>query len=456
MKIYITGIAGFLGSNLADFYLNKGYEVLGCDNLIGGDRENVNEKIEFIKGDCEDLDLMTRTMKGVDVVCHAAAYALIAYQTAYLKNYYPEDFIAATMSTELSNTDKLREFVEELKRLKIKIERPNINKCFEDFKSQKNKIYYSLSAIKSVGKEAIANIVRERLKNGAFKSLKDFIIRVNPKDINKLQLEGLVKAGAFDDLENNRNSLLNSIPKLIQLNKSISDEKLSNQSSLFEKNSKEESYDFELSKVKKWSKNDTLTNEFSSIGFYMSDHPLKVYENYFQEMNISSYENFYNSNNINGLVAGTIMSIQEKKSAKGTPFAIIKFTDLKSEFELFLFSDLLILNRDKLKMANSFLITLQKNNLSENDLNKRLNVKNITHLDNFIKKDYNNVLIEINEKPDLIELNKLLKETGKSKINIIVKEQSKTYQFSLKTPRKFNFDTYKDIKNKEYVKKISF
>ena len=75
MKIYITGRAGFLGSNLADFYLNKGYEVLGCDNLIGGDRENVNEKIEFIKGDCEDLDLMTRTMKGVDVVCHAAAYA---------------------------------------------------------------------------------------------------------------------------------------------------------------------------------------------------------------------------------------------------------------------------------------------------------------------------------------------------------------------------------------------
>ena len=136
---------------------------------------------------------------------HAAAYALIAYQTAYLKNYYPEDFIAATMSTELSNTDKLREFVEELKRLKIKIVRPNINKCFEDFK-QKNKIYYALSAIKSVGNEAISNIVRER-KNGAFKSLKDFIKRVNPKDINKLQLEGLVKAGAFDDLENNRNSL---------------------------------------------------------------------------------------------------------------------------------------------------------------------------------------------------------------------------------------------------------
>ena len=75
MKIYITGVAGFLGSNLADYYINKGYYVVGCDNLIGGDRENVNDKVEFVKGDCEDLDLMTRTMKGVDVVCHAAAYA---------------------------------------------------------------------------------------------------------------------------------------------------------------------------------------------------------------------------------------------------------------------------------------------------------------------------------------------------------------------------------------------
>ena len=95
---------------------------------------------------------------------HAAAYALIAYQTAFLKYYYKEDFIAATMSTELSNTDKLREFVEELKRLKIEIIRPNINLCFADFKSEKNKIFYALSGIKSVGREAVSNLVKERKK----------------------------------------------------------------------------------------------------------------------------------------------------------------------------------------------------------------------------------------------------------------------------------------------------
>ena len=95
---------------------------------------------------------------------HAAAYALIAYQTAYLKTYYKEDFIAATMSTELTNTSKLREFVEELKRLEIEIIRPSINNCFADFKTEKNKIYYGLGAIKNVGYEAISNIIKEREK----------------------------------------------------------------------------------------------------------------------------------------------------------------------------------------------------------------------------------------------------------------------------------------------------
>ena len=387
---------------------------------------------------------------------HAAAYALIAYQTAYLKNYYPEEFISATMSTELSNTDKLREFVEELKRLKIEIIRPNINNCFADFKPENKKIYYALSGIKSVGKEAISNVVKEREKNGYFSSLKDFFTRVNPKDINKLQLEGLVKAGAFDSLFKDRHSLFASIPKLIQINKSLYEEKTSSQNSLFLDNSKEDDSIFKIDKKKQWSKNEILLNEFQSIGFYMSDHPLKVYQNYFSEMKICSHFDFINGKQNIALIAGTIMSIQEKKSAKGNPFAIIKFTDLKTEFELFLFSDLLISNRDNLKTANSFILTVQKESSQDINISRRINVKNIVPLDNYVKKTYESVTIEINGNSRINELQDLLKEDGHTNIKIKIRRDFKAYHFILKKPRKFNFDTFNNLKNKDFVKKISF
>ena len=136
-------------------------------------------------------------------------------------------------------------------------------------KSEKNKIFYALSGIKSVGREAVSNLVKEREKNGKFKSINDFIKRVNPKDINKLQLEGLTKAGAFDDLESNRSTLLNSIPNIIQLNKSLWDEKQSKQNNLFEDNSSDNDLLFNANKSKIWTNHEMLMNEFQSIGFYL-------------------------------------------------------------------------------------------------------------------------------------------------------------------------------------------
>ena len=387
---------------------------------------------------------------------HAAAYALIAYQTAYLKHYYKEEFIAATMSTELSNTDKLREFVQELKRLKIKIIRPNINICFADFKAEKNKIIYALSAIKSVGFEAISNVINERNKNGKFKSLEDFISRVNPKDINKLQLEGLVKAGAFDDLCADRSSLFHSIPKLIQTNKSNWEEKNSMQTNLFQNNTDINLEKFNLIKNEKWKENDVLMNEFHSIGFYMSDHPLKVYEKYLKEKKIISFNEFMKRNENNAIVVGTIMSIQEKKSIKGNPFAIIKFSDLESEFELFLFSDLLIQKRNQLKAASSFVLTLQKDFIGKDSISRRVNIKNIIEINDLINELHENVTIELNEKSDFEKLSIFLKESGQTKVKIKIASTSKNYIFELKNPRKFNFKTFSAIKDKEFVKKITF
>ena len=360
------------------------------------------------------------------------------------------------MSTELSNTDKLREFVEELKRLNIKIERPNINTCFADFKPEKNKIYYALSGIKSVGREAVSNLVNERLKNGKFRSINDFIRRVNPKDINKLQMEGLTKAGAFDDLEINRKSLLSSIPKLIQLNKSLWDEKQSHQNNLFGENLDNDETIFKIDSNTKWSNNEKLMNEFHSIGFYMSDHPLNIYKDYFDKMKVVNFTTFIEDKESSALVAGTIMSIQEKKSSKGTPFAIVKFSDLKSEFELFLFSDLLVLNRESLRTANSFILTLQKDNLSKDSFSRRINIKKLISLNDFTKKEYEKVTIQLKNDSKLVDLQNLLKETGNTKIEIKIKQTSKIYTFSLKNLRKFNIGTFNHIKDKEYVEKITF
>jgi len=134
---------------------------------------------------------------------------------------------------DLSNQNKLSEFHEELKRINIKVIRPDINRCFADFQYDKDNFYYALGGIKSVGYEAVSKIVKERIKNGNFTSINNFLIRVTPKDINKLQLEGLVKAGAFDNLDNNRQALYNSIPNFILKTKSIYENKAANQIDLF-------------------------------------------------------------------------------------------------------------------------------------------------------------------------------------------------------------------------------
>ena len=338
---------------------------------------------------------------------HAAAYALIAYQTAYLKTFHKEDFIAATMSTELTNTSKLGEFVGELKKLNIGIIKPSINKCFSDFKAINGKIFYGLGAIKNVGLEAISNIVNERENNGKFKSFFDFINRVNAKDVNKLQLEGLVKAGVFDEFDKDRNKILNSIPKIIQKIKNINDDKENHQSNLFDDQENEKEA-FEFIPSIPWKLKDLLSEEFKSIGFYLTNHPLNEFEEIFNQLNIKYYSQFYDEEEKEGLVAGTIMSIQEKKSAKGTPYAIVKFSDKKTEFELFLFSEILVSNRDKLKESESFVLTLQKDKIAGEVEKKRINIKKILSLDEVINKPYSKVTIELKGNFKLDEIKELL------------------------------------------------
>ena len=385
---------------------------------------------------------------------HAAAYAIISYQTAFLKTYYPKEFIAASMTMDISNQNKLSEFYEELKRLDIEILRPDINECFADFRTNGDKFYYALGAIKAVGYEAISNIVEERSRSGKFKSLTDFLSRVNPKDINKLQLEGLVKAGAFDNLHPNRRSLFTSIPNFISKSKNIFENKSNNQIDLFGENENQESEI--INSIEDWKFEERLSKEFESVGFFISDHPLNQYKEIFNDYNLTDYQNFntneefYNTN-----IAATLLKIQERKTAKGTAYAILKLTDLTSVFELFIFSDILESNRQILKEGESIILTLVKSMSNEENRFKRINVQKIASLKDLLNKPISEVTFSLKSLKELDYLSSYLTKIGDTLINIKLNEKNNDYNFQLKNKRNIDRKTLNLIRNKEISAIIS-
>ena len=379
---------------------------------------------------------------------HAAAYAIISYQTAYLKTYFPKEFIAASMTMDISNQNKLSEFYEELKRLNIEIKRPDINECFADFRNDDQKFYYALGGIKAVGYEAVSNIVKERKKNGKFKSINDFINRIDPKDINKLQLEGLVKAGAFDSLNENRQSLFNSIPNFITKSKNIYENKSANQIDLFGDNeNKNDSFIFN---TKDWKFEERLSREFEAVGFFISDHPLNQFKEIFNDYNIIDYQKFNNRNETkDSNIAATLLKVQERKTSKGNAYAILKLTDLSSVFELFIFSETLESNRNILKEGNSLIITVIKSLSDENNRFKRINVKKIASLRDLLNNPIKNITFNLNSIKDLNELSKFLVDPGETKIKIRINENNKILDFQLQNGRKLDRKTVNLIRNRE-------
>ena len=188
----------------------------------------------------------------------------------------------------------------------------------------------------------------------------------------------------------------------------------------------------------------------------MSDHPLNDYGEIFTQLNIISYKKFLNNNDQEAMVVGTIMSIQEKKSTKGTPFAIIKFSDNEGEFELFLFSEILISNRDKIKESESFVLTVHKDKLINKESSQlRINVRKIMNLDDIINKPYSKVTIELEKNFNIDEIKSLLGNKGETQIDLVIKDENKKIHYNLQNLRKLDFKQLKVLKNKEYVKKIT-
>ncbi len=365
---------------------------------------------------------------------HAAAYAIISYQTAFLKTYYPQEFIAASMTMDISNQNKLSEFYEELNRLNVEVVRPDINECFANFRTVDGKFYYALGGIKAVGYEAISNIIEERIANGKFSSINDFLNRVNPKDINKLQLEGLVKAGAFDNINPNRRALLDSIPNIITKSKNIFENKSANQIDLFSE--EENIQDDIINNIEDWQFEERLAKEFEAVGFFISDHPLNQFTEIFNDYKINEYTKFILDNQIkNSNIAATLLKLQERKTAKGNSYAVLKLTDLSSVFELFIFSDVLELNREILKEGNSLILNLVKNDTEDENRFKRINVQKISSLKELFNSPINEVCFEVSSKDQVQVISKILKENGKTLVNINLVNDGDILQFKLKNSK---------------------
>ena len=383
---------------------------------------------------------------------HAAAYALIAYQTAYLKTHFPEFFITASMSLEKDNTDKLSVFVNDAKQMGIRILPPDINKSKMDFDVEENNIRYGLGAIKNTSQRDMSQINDEVIKNGIFNDLYEFAQRLDSSVLSKKNLEFLAYSGAFDSIENNRNKVFQSINILSSISNAAMEKNSNNQDYLFDDEFDNFSH-IPLPEVDKWTTSESLEKEFTAVGFYLSGHPLNEYEQIIKDRKIKYYKDI-NGSEAKYKIAGTISYVKERKSQRGRNFAFVGLTDENSQYEITLFSDILFKVRNFLIPGLSIIAEVE---IQSNDSNLRLLTIDLFPIEELMKKNINALKIYVNKPETILKIRERVVENGNSKIlvQILINGDSK-FQTELKLGNNFiiNPSIKASIKEIEGVLKI--
>ena len=377
---------------------------------------------------------------------HAAGYALIAYQTAFLKANFPVEFMTASMNYELNNTDKINRYLEDLKSMNINILKPNINFSKSIFNieisNNKKSIRYGLTALKNVGSSSTSKIVNERIKNGKFKDINDFCKRLNDENINIRQLEFLIKSGSFDDLERNRSKLFNNVNKIVQVVRDNG--KNLNQENLFMDTSDSGNvinFDF---KTKEWGKSVELNNEYEALGFYLTQHPLEDFKVFLKKNNFLTFKEIEekmidvkNDEKLFYRIAALPIDSKERTSKKGNKYAYVQFSDSTSNFEAIVFSDILNSSNELIKNHDLVLLNLEVHKI-ENNINLR--VQEIISLKQFINESNRKIKILANESVDIKKLkdhlNKYRNDSG-SEIKLLVELNRKLINISI--PGRYDF-----------------
>lgn len=283
---------------------------------------------------------------------HAAAYAVVAYQTAYLKCYYPVEFMAALLTTVLANPSKVTEYIMECRQMGIEILPPDVNDGFSEFSVSGGKIRYGLSAIKSVGKPVIEAVVLEREENGTFKDLEDFIQRLSSKEVNKRTIESFIKAGAFDSLKGNRRQKMIIYSSV--LDKVAQDRKwgMTGQMNIFDLLGEEEKKQFQVEypNVEEFDKEEKLAMEKEVLGIYVSGHPLEEYVDVLQKFTTATTKDFTvdeeleetkAKDGVKYIIGGMILDIVIKYTRNNQKMAFLTIEDLYGTVEVIVFPKVL-------------------------------------------------------------------------------------------------------------------
>jgi DNA polymerase-3 subunit alpha len=407
-----------------------GYSLGGADLLRRAMGKKIKEEMEaqrktFIDGSVgkgvkaekagEIFDLVNKFAGYGFNKSHAAAYALVAYQTAWLKTNHPVEFFAASMTYDMGNTDKLNVFRQELQRLGIKLLPPDINKSEPTFAPEQLPdgtfaVRYAMAAIKNVGAGVVEGMFKTRQSGGAYKSLEDFCERIDPKGLNKRQLENLVLAGTFDSLNKNRHQVYDAVEQMLRQSNAAHDARGSDQNNLF---GDAASVRITLPSVLDWPPMERLQQEFGAIGFYLSAHPLDSYGMGLKRLQVVSYAELLQQRGVSrAKMAGIVVGRQERTSQKGNRYAFVQMTDASGIYEATVFSERLVEYRELLEPGRALLLTVDVRTEEEN---LRLMVAEAQGLDNAVAATAAGLKIFVRDQTPVSGIKQILDRAGKGK-----------------------------------------
>lgn len=339
---------------------------------------------------------------------HSAAYAMVTFQTAWLKTYYPNEFMAALLTSDKDNTEKVVRYIDEVRRMGIELAPPDVNDSYLEFsaitKDEKDIILFGLGAIKGVGGAAVESIIQTREEDGEFTSIENFVNRIDPSKVNKRFVESSIKSGGFDRFGYSRKALLDQIELIVDTAKDASTARKNAVGSLFGDDEEITTVKLSLKNSDEYELKEILEFEKDTLGFYVSGHPLDEYRDKLDELNYSL------SSELEGIKDGTfaifigkVEEIQKKVSKKGNQFGIVSLMDFHGNIEIMLFSDKL-------------------DELNEMDLDEPIAFKaKITHTEMFTRIGVTKIMTLKEAKKECKKVKKEVREVPQEPLNLAVR-----------------------------------